>query len=232
MWTHCTVRSSCPFEMYLGDFLLILYYKSLLALSGGGRVEQWIFQICLSKISVCSSWWKNLQYFQVFSLLCIVLQECFSGNSPSATWDWSAEFVCCGYFRQTWISLEQGALYNLLCFSTNCVCILTDISAWVNTLEVLAAEHHMSKFQGAFLLQRGNWVIIFCVNFCWCHIKQNGEWWVVWLHSGGCLGCLRAAEPVVVDKAEELIGMFSIADTSCTCCWIEEGKSKGCFFGK
>lgn len=52
----------------------------------------------------------------------------FRGNSTSASWDWSAELVCCGYFRQTWISLEQ----RVLCFSTNCVCILTGISAWVS----------------------------------------------------------------------------------------------------
>lgn len=42
--------------------------------------------------------------------------------------------------------------------------------------------------------------------------------------------CLRAAELVVGDKAEEL--MFSIADTSPTCYWIEEDKSRGWFFGK
>lgn len=52
----------------------------------------------------------------------------FRGNSMGASWDWSAELVCSGYFRQTWISLEQ----RVLCFSTNCVCILTGISAWVS----------------------------------------------------------------------------------------------------
>lgn len=85
MWTQCTERSSCPFEMYLGNFLLILCYKSLLALKGGGKVgavnlpylssqKFWMFKL---------SWWNNLQ-FPVSSLLRIVLQECQFGSVQPA----------------------------------------------------------------------------------------------------------------------------------------------------
>lgn len=50
------------------------------------------------------------------------------------------------------------------------VSVPTSIFAWLSrgVLEVpwyLAAEHHMSNLQGAFLLQSGKQIIILCVNF-------------------------------------------------------------------